>query len=28
MLDAAEAQGKEPTADEISAAFKAIGEQG
>lgn len=27
MLDAAEAQGKEPTADEISAAFKAIGEQ-
>lgn len=28
MLDRAEAQGKEPTADEISAAFKAIGEQG
>lgn len=28
MLDSAEAQGKEPTADEISAAFKAIGEQG
>lgn len=28
MLDAAETQGKEPTADEISAAFKAIGEQG
>ena len=28
MLDAAEAQGNEPTADEISAAFKAIGEQG
>ena len=28
MLDAADAQGKEPTADEISAAFKAIGEQG
>lgn len=28
MLDAAEAQGKEPTTDEISAAFKAIGEQG
>ena len=28
MLDAAEAQGKEPTADEISTAFKAIGEQG
>ena len=28
MLDAAEAQGKEPTSDEISAAFKAIGEQG
>ena len=28
MLDAAEAQGKEPTADEISATFKAIGEQG
>lgn len=28
MLDAAEAQGKEPTADEISAAFKVIGEQG
>lgn len=28
MLDRAEAQGKEPTADEISTAFKAIGEQG
>ena len=28
MLDSAEAQGKETTADEISAAFKAIGEQG
>ena len=28
MLDDAEAQGKEPTADEISSAFKAIGEQG
>ena len=28
MLDSAEAQGKEPTTDEISAAFKAIGEQG
>ena len=28
MLDAAETQGKEPTADEISTAFKAIGEQG
>ena len=28
MLDSAEAQGKEPTADEISTAFKAIGEQG
>ena len=28
MLDRAEAQGKETTADEISAAFKAIGEQG
>lgn len=28
MLDSAEAQGKEPAADEISAAFKAIGEQG
>ncbi|MGG7079828.1 histidine kinase [Bifidobacterium catenulatum] len=28
MLDAAKAQGKKPTADEISAAFKAIGEQG
>ena len=28
MLDRAEAQGKEPAADEISAAFKAIGEQG
>lgn len=28
MLDRAEAQGKEPTSDEISTAFKAIGEQG
>lgn len=28
MLDRAEAQGKEPTADEISTAFKAIEEQG
>lgn len=28
MLDRAEAQGREPTADEISTAFKAIGEQG
>lgn len=28
MLDAAEAQGKEPTADEISARSKPIGEQG
>lgn len=28
MLDRAEAQGKEPTADEISTTFKAIGEQG
>ena len=28
MLDDAEAQDKEPTADEISSAFKAIGEQG
>lgn len=28
MLDSAEAQGKETTAGEISAAFKAIGEQG
>lgn len=28
MLDRAEAQGKEPTADKISTAFKAIGEQG
>ena len=28
MLDRVEAQGKEPTSDEISAAFKAIGEQG
>lgn len=28
MLDRVEAQGKEPTSDEISTAFKAIGEQG